>query len=390
MQRTGLSLNVSNEVNGASSDDALSFIEDTMNLIYSKSDEDTFVRVYESDTYVFKVSSGPELEGEKIALETLSREVADRYTALVYDAKLSGPAVDMIKKARSNGFVVSVSKKYKDYATLQELSTTPLQNNALLFDPSKWSDEQKDIVFDELKDTVYTVFANLWANGGVLHRDLKIDNILAFKQGNDIRFSVLDFDLAGLSVGDTFDDNGMNITGHMDTKGTENPRHDGTISTMSLAPRGCHKNVMASPSSISAFPDPDTDKSYFRSDVERELTSIDTLLRHVATYWLQIPNPDVRSKNFRLPFLGGNCTYIYSYQYPTDIGGKTSLRFPMLSTVRVPLPMSNATVTLDGGDEEATECAARPRGIILVGFAALLTLLASSSTQGWALMRHVR
>ena len=95
---------------------------------------------------------------------------------------------------------------------------------------------KNSFVFEELKDTIYTVFAYLYSKG-LLHYDIKVDNVITYVRFENIRFAVLDFDLCS-PIREKSHDSAI-VRGHMDTKSVQKYLGRSSRFTTSRAIRTC-------------------------------------------------------------------------------------------------------------------------------------------------------
>jgi hypothetical protein len=395
-RRPGLTLQISTSQEDSGPEAVFDHGFDGLTSIFSKRTGNGVVEVLEGNDFVVKITPLGEGEGgqggsgEATARQTMSPQVLSRYTGLLDEAsiqtlrQINDSNIVRLEKA---GYAVSFSRKHPEpYETLKELC---FGNKAIEAEsPFNIKKEQALQVIQELKDTVYTVFADLWAGGEVLHRDLKVDNVLAYVCPDDggIRFSVIDFDLAGKSQGNTENEEGINIVGHMDTKGVEGSIDD-AVTRLSISPtRKNSKNLLIAPKYMTPIPD-DYNKRYFLTDVEREITSIVTLIESAAKHWLALKIDSSKlfltDKLIQKELLGKNQTILFEYEYPEKIGNMrpAQLRFQSLQLTRKPYPINAVEIKFPENENpnQKTSYGGRDTGMRVVGLIALSCIMFATS-----------
>lgn len=255
---------------------------------------------------------------------------------------------------------ISYSRAYENAVTIKDLASLKKEGNETIV----VDDKQK--VFEELKDTIYTVFVALYTED-LLHYDIKVDNVIAYTVPDDpgIRFAVLDFDLCS-SIREDNDD--AIVRGHMDTKSVK--KDSGPILTVhDLAG---DTNMVASEDNYVALNDPeDHNVTYFNHDVNSEIQSIGVLLQTAATEWLGLKKGtyDLGSKRFRksTPKDAGK-NIGYTFQIPT--GNRVFLTFKKLNVERASVPV-NVVDLGTGGGRATANLAASAIGLLVCGIAGL-------------------
>mgnify|MGYP001130832128 CR=1 FL=1 len=395
-RRPGLTLQVSKSQEDSGSEAVFDHGFEGVTSIFSKTTENGVVEVLEGNDFVVKITPVGEGEGaqsvagEATARQLMSPQVLSRYTGLLDEKRIENlqqEYVSNIGRLEESGYAVSFSKKHpKPYETLNELcfGKKPIEvESPFNMETKTKADCLK--VLQELKDTVYTVFADLWAGGEVIHRDLKVDNVIAYVYDGEIRFSVIDFDLAGKSQGNTENEAGINIVGHVDTKGVEGSIDD-AITRFSISPTSKKKNTLILASKYTTpFPD-DYNKTFFLTDLEREITSIVTLINSAAIHWLKLEIDSsellLTDKIKQKQFLGKNQTILFEYEYPGEnvTMEPAKLRFQSLKLTRKPSPMNTVEIKFpeNRNPNQRSSHGGRDTGMRAVGLIALSCIMFST------------
>jgi len=306
-------------------------------------------------------------DGEKNAREAIPPEILTRYTSVLTIEELGN--VEAIEGLDEH---ISYSRAFENAVTIMDLAFVNEDaiavNNAELVQAciNKMDNNTKLSVLEELKDTIYTVFAYLYSKG-FLHYDIKVDNVIAHTSDSNIRFAVLDFDLCG-KIGSRGVDDGEIARGHMPTKSVRTD--SGPILTVhDLAG---DTNMVASEEIYVALNDPeDHNVTYFNRDVDSEIQSIGVLLQTAATEWLGLEEGtyDLGSKLFSksTPKDAGN-NIGYTFKFPT--GGTAFLTFSKLNVQRAQLPVNVVNIGF-GGARATANLAASAFGLLVCGIAGL-------------------
>ena len=317
------------------------------------------------DYVAVKCTEEPRSEfGEECARRAIPPEILTRYTCI-----LTGDEMKNVVEFKGNEDEhISYSRAFensvtiKDLAFVQEVDEITKKNTALVQACVNETDKLR--VFEELKDTVYTVFAYLYSKE-LLHYDIKVDNVIAHTSGSNIRFAVLDFDLCS-PIREKSDDSTI-VRGHAGTKSVR--KDSGPILTVHDLTGDT--NMLVSEDNYVAIEDPNDNKvTYYKNDVNSEVQSIGLLLQTAANQWLGL-KPGTYSlgskRFFRSTPQNARDNIGYTFRVPDSVQG-ILLKFEKIKGQRSTVPQNVVTF---GAGRATANLAASAIGLVVCGITAL-------------------